>query len=140
MDIVIRLVETHADALAERWLEALLKERGAEAYLKTPRTELFTHVRETFLEIGTYLDQPEHPVAVQHFTEIGRRRRREGTPLPEVLKAIQIARKVLWRYCHEQGTFDTALDTYGALDLYKRVVHFFDAAQIHTVEGYLEGE
>lgn len=138
MDTVIRLVEAHADALAERWLEAILKERGAETYLRIPRTELYAHVRESFQEIGAYLDQPDHPFAVQHFTEIGRVRRREGLALPELVRALQIARKVVWRYCNEQGCFDTSLDAYGALDLYKHIVHFYDAAILRVIEGYLE--
>ncbi len=138
MDTVIRLVETHADALADRWVDTLLREGGVEAYLKIPRTELFAHVRESFREIGAYLDQPDHPVAVQHFREVGRIRRREGMALAEVVRAIQVARKVVWRYCNEQGMFDTSLDAYRALDLYKHVVHFYDAAVLHVIEGYEE--
>lgn len=138
LDVIIRLVETHHDALAERWLEAVLRESGAEAYLKLPRTELHNHIRDSFREIGSYLDRPDHPVAIQHFKEVGRRRKKEGMPLKEVVEAIQIARKVVWRYCNEQGCFDTTLDAYRALDLYKRLVHFYDAAILRTIEGYFE--
>ncbi len=139
INVVIRLIENHADTLAERWVEALLKEGGAEAYLKIPKTELFPFLKETFREIGTYLDQPNHPVSSQYFKEVGRKRRHEGMPLREVIWAVQLARKVVWRYCMEQGLFDSTVDAYMALDLYKQVVHFYDAAILHVIEGYAEG-
>ncbi len=138
INVVVRLVEAHADTLAERWAEALLKEGGPDAYFKIPRTELLPSLRETFREIGTYLDQPHHPVPSQHFREVGRKRRLEGMPLQEVVWAIQLARKVVWRYCMEQGLFDSTVDAYMALDLYKQVVHFYDAAILFVIEGYME--
>lgn len=139
MNLVIRVVEGHADKLAERWLQRLRKEEGMmAAYLLTPEENLLNHVRKAYEEIGTYLGQPKHPVITGHFLETGRRRRREGVPLPDVVRAIQLARSVLWQYVLEQGIFDSTVNLYQALNLYREVVACFDQAVLFAIQGYQE--
>jgi len=140
MDInaVILIVEAHAEKIAERYVERLRKEAGMEAYALKSDRELKDHVRRAYEEIGTCLDDPGHPVLQDHFRETGRRRRKEGLPLVQVVRAVQIARIVLWQYVLEQGVFDSTANLYQGLNLYRQVVNFFDRAVLYTIEGYQE--
>ncbi len=140
MDInaIVAIAETHAEPLAKKWLERLRREEGMERYLLRPEAELLAHVRAAYEEIGTYLDQPRHMVIVEHFRGTGRRRRAEGIPLHQVVRAVQIARIVLWQYVMEEGIFDSTANLYQGLNLYRQIVNFFDAAVLFTVQGYTE--
>ena len=139
MNIVIRIVEGHAERLAERWLLRLRKEEAMmEVYLRVPEDNLLSHVRKAYEEIGTYLGQPRHPVIAAHFRETGKRRKREGVPLTAVVRAIQLARSVMWQYVLEQGIFDSTVNLYQAMNLYREVVACFDQAILFAVEGYGE--
>jgi hypothetical protein len=141
MDIntIIRVVESHGAKLANRWLERLRKEEGMmEAYLRVPEADLLAHIRAAYEEIGLYLDQPRHQVIVEHFRETGRHRRKEGVPLVEVVRAVQLARSTLWQYILEQGVLDSTVNLYQALNLFRQIVAFFDCAAIFAIEGYVE--
>jgi hypothetical protein len=138
MNSLIRVVETHADGLAERWVQRLRKEPDLDHYLREPEGELREHVRAAYEEIGVYLDQPDHEVIAEHFRDTGRRRCRQGVPLREAVRAVQLARSVLWQYVLEQGIFDSTSNLYQALNLFRQVVAFFDRAVLYTVDGYGE--
>jgi len=138
INTVIRLVEGGADKLAQRWVERLRHEEGMVDYLRVPEDELRGHIHRAYEEIGTYLDQPRHPAMAGYFQELGRKRRAEHVRLTEVLRAIQLARAVLWQHVVEQGGFDSTVNLYQALNLYRQVVNFFDAGQLFATEGYLE--
>lgn len=141
MNTIIRVVEGHADKLAERWLQRLKKEEATMyTYLREPEERLLEHVQKAYEQIGVYLDQPRHHVIAEHFRETGRRRRREGVPLQDVVRAIQIARIVLWQYVLEQGIFDSTVNLYQAINLFKQVGAVFDAAVLFAIEGYGEEE
>lgn len=140
MDInaVILIVEAHADKIAEKYVKRLRKEEGMEAYALKSDRDLVDHVKRAYEEIGICLDDPCHPVLKDHFRQTGRRRGKEGVPLVQVVRAVQIARIVLWQYVLEQGLFDSTANLYQGLNLYRQVVNFFDRAVLYTIEGYLE--
>jgi hypothetical protein len=140
MDIngMIRFVEAGAEKLAERWMERVRHEEGMVDYLRIDEHELLEQIRRAYEEIGAYLDQPKNPMLADFWRETGRRRRREGIKLTEQIRAIQLARSVLWQHVIEQGGFDSSVNLYQALNLYRQVMNFFDLGTIHAVEGWLE--
>jgi hypothetical protein len=138
MNVIITLVEGHAHLLAQKWLERLRKEEGMEEYLIHPDAELQERVEHAYREIGLYLDQPKHHVIAGHFRQTGRNRRKEGVPLVKVIRAIQLARSTLWQHLLEQGLFDSTVNSYLALNLYRQIVAVFDNAVLHAIEGYFE--
>ena len=140
MDInsVIRLVEGGADKLAQRWVERLRHEEGMVDYLRFDEHVLLEHIRHAYEELGTYLDQPKHPIIAEFWKELGRKRRHDGIPITEQIRAIQLARSVLWQHAIEQGGFDSTVNLYQALNLYRQIVAFFDQGVMFAVEGWLE--
>jgi hypothetical protein len=135
---MIRLVEAGAEQLAERCVEQLRHEEGMVDYLRLDEHELKDQLRRAYEEIGAYLDQPKNPILVEYWRELGRKRRKEGISITEQLRAIQLARSVLWQHVVEQGGFDSSVNMYQALNLYRQVMAFFDHGMIHAVEGWLE--
>ena len=139
MNSVIRVVEGHADKLARRWLDRLRKEEELMvAYLRVPEDQLLDAIRKTYEDIGNFIDHPRHPSVVDLFHDVGRRRKREQIPLTEVIRAIQLARSVLWQYVMEQGVFDSTVNLYQAINLHRQFVQFFDWGILYAVEAYQE--
>jgi hypothetical protein len=137
MNSIIRVVEGNADKLAHRWLERLRKEEDLMvAYLSVPEEQMVEHIRRAYEEIGSSMDHPRHPAVVDLFHDVGRRRKRERVPLTEVIRAIQLARSVLWQYVMEQGVFDSTVNLYQAINLHRQFVQFFDWAVLYAVEAY----
>lgn len=140
MDIqrVVKLVEGHAEGLAKRLVERIRKESGVEAFLRLPQDDLLNRLTDVFREIGIFLDQPRSAVIRHYFFEAGVLRREQGVPPQDLVRALQLARDVVWEYVREQADFDSSLNLYQALDLYSKVVHFFDWAMVYAMDGYCE--
>lgn len=140
MDIkyVVRLVEGHAEPLAARLVERIRKEAGVEAFLKLPQVDLLERLTDVYREIGLFLDQPKNDIIRHYFFEAGRMRQKQGLPPEDMVRAIQLAREVVWDYVEEQGTFDSSMSLYQALNLYRQIVLFFDWAVVYAMDGYWE--
>ncbi|OGD30139.1 MAG: hypothetical protein A2Y56_09905 [Candidatus Aminicenantes bacterium RBG_13_63_10] len=70
------------------------------------------------------------------WTGLGRQRRQEGFALSEIIQAVHLVRKQLWRKIQSEGLLDNALDLLMAIDLYNHVIGFFDRAVLYAVQGY----
>lgn len=138
MESIVRVVESHAEKLAMKWLERVRKEEDMHGYLHQPEGRLLQHVQRAYEEIGACLDDPESPIIRDHFLDTGRTRKEHCVPLVQVIRAIQLARTVLWDYVHELGIFDSSLNLYRGLNLYRNIVRAFDKAQFYAVKGYTE--
>jgi hypothetical protein len=140
MDIqnVVRLVEGHSEALAKRWMERIRMESGVEAWLHLPQDELLKRLTDVYREIGIFLDQPRNDVIRHYFFDAGRMRRRQSMPPQDMARGFQLAREIVWEFVQEQGDFDSSVNLYQALNLYRQIVHFFDWALIYGVMGYFE--
>jgi hypothetical protein len=70
------------------------------------------------------------------YTRLGEERFREGLKLSEVVQALAMTKYQLWAYIRDYGLLDSALQLHQSLELYNRVVLFFDRATHCTVVGY----
>ena len=140
MDIgmVIRLVESHSESLAKRWVERLRKEAGVDAFLRLPQDDLLKRLTDVYREIGLFLDQPKNDVIRHYFFAAGEMRRKQGLPAEDMVRGIQLAREVAWDFVEEQGEFDSSMSLYQALNLYRQIVIFFDWALVYAMDGYCE--
>ena len=140
MDIqkVVKLVEGHAEGLAKRLVDRIRKDSGVEAFLRLPQDELLRRLTDVYREIGIFLDQPKSPVIRHYFFDAGVMRRNQGVPPQDLVRAIQLARDVVWEFVREQAEFDSSVNLYQAMELHGQVVHFFDWAVVYAVDGYCE--
>ncbi len=73
---------------------------------------------------------------LKYYEALGAQRCEEGFPLWEVLHALNLTRRVLWKKIEEQGLLDTAEDFIQAMELHNQVLLFFDRAIMYTAKGY----
>ncbi len=136
---LVRLIETHADALA-----AGLEERAQSStqinhlFCNVPAHELRERVYEIYRHLGEWL-LGKNELDIEHrYREIGGRRARQGVPLSEVIQAIVLTKENLWDFLKSEAVVDRAVEIMGELELLQMLEMFFDRAIYYAATGYEE--
>ena len=135
---LVRLIETHADALA-RGLEERVQTSSQVAHFRNlPRHELKERVYEIYGHLGEWL-MGKNEVDIEHrYREIGARRARQKVPLSEVVQAIVLTKENLWEFLKSEAVADRAVEIMGELELLQMLEMFFDRAIYYAAVGYEE--
>jgi hypothetical protein len=134
---LVRLIETHADKLADSALKLLQeseKTRGfanadSEADFRKAVFEIYTHLGEWVM------GKSEEDIA-RRYTEIGRKRASQGVLLSELNWAIVIAREALWEFLKAEDNLERPTEVFGELKLLQLLEQFFDRAIYYAAVGY----
>lgn len=134
---LVQLIETHADDLTRLWLEDVRNSPATPGYHSLPEETLRRRAFDVYARLGHWVGGDEHRAELEKtYKELGRQRFHEGLPLSEVVFALALTKYRLWGHIREQGLLDSAVHLYQALDLYNRVVLFFDRATHYAIVGY----
>lgn len=134
---LIDLIEKNADELTGNWLSEVRKDSGLTTYHRFDNALLYDRAYRVYSQLGRWIsfESTKEQIAAD-YTALGAERRKEGFALSEVIRAIILIRRTLWRKIMEEGLLDTAFDLYQAIELNHRVTLFFDRAIYYTVRGY----
>ena len=74
------------------------------------------------------------------FIEIGAELKREQVPLPELITAMALSRKMIWTHVIKKNILASPLEIYTTLELNNRIIFIYDKiiyflAQVDTVIG-----
>ena len=133
---LVRLIESHADALAGG-----LEEKGQAscqvAHLRNiPAHELREGVYEIYRHRGEWL-LGRNELDIEHrYREIGARRARQHVPLSEVVQALVLTKENLWEFLKSEAVMDRAVEIMGELELLQMLQMFFDRATYYAAVGY----
>lgn len=135
---LVRLIETHADALA-----AGLEERVSGSLQVTHFHDISAHeLRERVYEIYRHLGEwllGKNELDIEHrYREIGARRAQQKVPLSEVVQAIVLTKENLWDFLKSEAVMDRAIEIMGELELLQMLEMFFDRAIYYAAVGYEE--
>jgi len=134
---LVGLIEAHAKDLAERWLTEVRHNQKTPTYHAFAEGRLRERVVDVYANLGRFVGHEDRREEVERvYTALSVERHGEGFRLSEVIEALTLTRGVLWRYVLEHGFFDSAVELYQTLELYNRVVNFFDRAIFYTARGY----
>ena len=133
---LVRLIETHSDALANGLLQKVQKSSRTEAYCRVPIDELKERVRDIYLHLGEWLLGKSDADIEQRYTLIGIRRAQQGVPLSQVIWAIVLTKENLWEYILSEAAPDRPVEVFGKQELLQLLNHFFDCAVHATAIGY----
>jgi hypothetical protein len=136
---LIDLIEHNAADLTESWLAEVRKDSGLATYHGFDNAMLYDRAYRVYSQLEKWIsfESTKEQIAAD-YTALGAERRREGFALSEVVRALILIRRTLWRKIMEEGFLDTAFDLYQAFELNHRVTLFFDRATYYTVRGYEE--
>ena len=133
---LVRLIETHADALA-RELEKKVQASCQVAHFRNiPAHELRERVYEIYRHLGEWLVGNNERDIEHRYREIGARRARQHVPLSEVVQALVLSKENLWEFLKSEAVMDRAVEITGELELLEMLEMFFDRAIYHAAVGY----
>src|ERR1700758_814419 len=133
---LVRLIESHADALAGGLEERVQTNSQVAHFRNIPSHELKERVYEIYRHLGEWLLGKNELDIEQRYREIGARRARQKVPLSEVIQAIVLTKENLWDFLKSEAVADRAIEIMGELELLQMLEMFFDRAIYFAVVGY----
>jgi hypothetical protein len=134
---LVNLIEHNADELTTNWLQDVCKDECTPTYHNFDKLKLYERAFEVFSQLGRWISRETAKEEIaQHYISLGAQRREEGFPLSEVIHALILVRRHLWRKVLGEGLLDTMLDLYQAIELNNCVMLFFDRAIYYITIGY----
>jgi hypothetical protein len=117
---LVRLIETHSQALAACLLDQVLKDR----------------VYEIYRHLGEWLIGKDEIHLEQRYLQIGEQRAAQGVPLSEVIWVIILTKENLWEFIKKQAVLDRPVEVFGELEMLQLLEQFFDRAIHYASVGY----
>ena len=133
---LVRLIESHADALAEGLEERVQTCPQVTHFRRVPPHELRERVYEIYRHLGEWLLGKNGQDIEHRYREIGARRARQKVPLSEVVQAIVLTKENLWEFLKSEAVMDRAIEIMGELELLQMLEMFFDRAIYYAAVGY----
>jgi hypothetical protein len=134
---LVDLIEKNAEELTRAYLRDVKRHSSMPTYQSFPEREVYERAYIVFSQLGRWISfELESDEMKKYWTGLGQERRQEGFALPEVFLALCLIRKQLWDKIQSEGLMDSVLDLYQALELYNRIVTFFDRALYYAIIGY----
>lgn len=135
---LVRLIESHADALAGGLEEKVQLSSQVTHFQNVPAHELRERVYEIYRHLGEWL-LGKNELDIEHrYREIGARRAHQRVPLSEVIQAIVLTKENLWDFLKSEAVMDRAVEIMGELELLQMLEMFFDRAIYYAALGYEE--
>ena len=135
---LVRLIESHADALAGGLEEKVQTSPQVAHFRDIPVHELRERVYEIYRHLGEWL-LGKNELDIEHrYREIGGRRAHQRVPLSEVVQAIVLTKENLWEFLKSEAVMDCAVEIMGELELLQMLEMFFDRAIYYAAVGYEE--
>jgi hypothetical protein len=133
---LVRLIETHANALALNLAEKVQASEELREYRKVLSYELNARVYEIYHQLGSWLLERKEEDIEQRYTAIGSRRAAQGVPLSQLIRAIVLTKQNLWEFLRRESVVDTPIELFGQQELLELLDQFFDSAIYYAAMGY----
>lgn len=135
---LMRLIETHAEELTEKLIQAVRTSPRTAFLHEVSEAELKRRGFDLYHNLGRWLGEKSEAEIEATYRELGRQRCREGVPLNELIYALILVKRQLWDYVQKNDLPESAANLYGEELLVVMVGQFFDTAVYHAVRGYEE--
>ena len=133
---LVRLIETHANALALNLAEKVQASEELRDYRNIVSYELNARVYEIYHQLGNWLLERKEQDIEHRYTAIGSRRAAQGVPLSQLIRAIVLTKQNLWEFLKRESTVDNPIELFGQHELLELLDQFFDSAIYYAAVGY----
>jgi hypothetical protein len=133
---LVRLIETHSQALAATLLTRVQESDHTRDYRKVPPEELKDRVYEIYRHLGDWLLGKTEFDIEKRYLEIGARRAQQQVPFSQVARTIALTKENLWEFLKKESPMDRPVDVFGELELLQLLEQFFDHAIYYAALGY----
>lgn len=133
---LVRLIETHSDALAAGLLERVRNSELTQGYRNVPPEELKQRVYEIYRHLGDWLLGKSEFDIEARYREIGVRRAQQQVPLSQLTMTIILTKENLWEFLKKESVLDRPVEVFGEMELLQLLEQFFDHAIYYASVGY----
>ena len=133
---LVRLIETHSDALASGLLTKVQNSDCTRSYRHVPPEELKQRVYEIYRHLGDWLLGKSEFDIEARYLEIGARRAQQQVPFSQVSMTIIFTKENLWEYLKKESVLDRPVEVFGELEMLQLLDKFFDSAIYYAALGY----
>ena len=133
---LVRLIETHSDALAASLLQKVQDSPRLSDYRRVPPEELKQRVYEIYRHLGDWLLSKSEQDIEHRYIEIGGRRAAQQVPLSQVSWTIIVTKENLWEFLKKESVMDRPTEVFGELEMLQLLDQFFDRAIYFASVGY----
>jgi len=132
---LLRLVETHSDALSTGLLEKTKTSPLLPDYNNVPPEDLRQQVREIYRHLAEWLSKSELDIE-KRYLEVGAKRAQQGVPLSQLIWAIILTKNNLWDFLKKEAVLDRPAEISGELEVEQLLDQFFDRAVYYAAVGF----
>jgi hypothetical protein len=133
---LVRLIENHADELAQGLIEKLQRSTRTRDLRKVPPEELRERIHEILHHLSEWLLTKTNSDIEHRYRDIGGRRAAQGVSLSDYCWAMVLTKEHLWEFLQRQGFLRSPVEIYGEMELLRLLDQFFDRALCYATEGY----
>lgn len=133
---LVRLIETHSEALAASLLERVQNSELTPSYRNVPSTDLQDRVYEIYRHLGEWLVGKDESYLEQRYLKIGARRASQHIPVSEVIWVIVLTKENLWEFVKKEAVLERPVEVFGELEMLQLLEQFFDRAIFYAAVGY----
>lgn len=138
-DALVELIQERADEVVQLWVDEVCTNASTTAYRHLPREELAQRAHAVIQHFGDWFkSSASAEEARAYYRQIGRIRRQEGLRIHEVLSALALLKKHVWKFARAQGIWERPIDVYRVLELNRLMAVFFDKAAYDVARGFDE--
>jgi hypothetical protein len=133
---LVRLIETHSQALAACLLDRVQSSEATPEYQNVPPEELKERVNEIYRHLGDWLITTDEFDLEQRYVKIGARRAQQKVPFSQLTWAIILTKDNLWEFLKKESVLERPVEVFGELEMLQMLNHFFDRAIYYAAVGY----
>ncbi|MBN2467367.1 MAG: NUDIX hydrolase [Deltaproteobacteria bacterium] len=138
-DRLVDMIQENAETIAHKWLKDVTKNKSTYSYRTFNSAHLFRRVHYALSHFSDWLEGTYTEEIMQnHYTGLGKERRKQKVKLYEVLSSLNLIKKHIWEFALSQGMWTKPIDIYMVLEMERRIVIYFDKITFYTTVGYME--
>ena len=134
---LVRLIETHSDALAAGLLEKVQHSDHTPAVnAHVPQEELRERVYGVYRHLGEWLLGKTEFDIERRYEEIGACRARQGVPISELIWTIVLTKENLWEFLKKETQLERPAEIFSELEILQLLEQFFERAIYYAAVGH----
>jgi len=132
----MRLIETHAEALAETLEAKIANSERCATYCQVSSGELKKLVTAVYGHLGQWLVTKTEEDIERAYMMLGIRRAEQCIPVSQLLWCMVLMKENLWDFMKDMEGLENTSEIFGQLELMQMVDQFFDRAIYYAVRGH----
>ncbi len=133
---LVHRIEDHWEQVSARFFRLLRNSRELPHIARMPESEMVEACRRVLRNLGNWLVCGSESDIAWHFERIGAERHRNGIPLSEAIRVVQLMKDATINFLQDEGPLENSVELYAEEELENQLGRFFDLLVFHLARGY----